>query len=81
MAMGDSARTEIAHSEDEVSVTELAARIDRGQRPFLLDVRNRDEFDAWRIEARGGLATLNLPYFDILEQGGKDDVVDSVPVP
>jgi glyoxylase-like metal-dependent hydrolase (beta-lactamase superfamily II)/rhodanese-related sulfurtransferase len=57
---------------------ELAERLDRGERPFLLDVRNRDEFDAWRIEAPGSLASVNLPYFDILEEGGKDDVAASV---
>ena len=34
---------------DEVTPTELAERIETGEPVDVLDVRNRDETDAWRI--------------------------------
>ncbi len=62
----------------EWTVQELKDHLDRGESFFLFDVRNRDEFSTWKIEARTKLPTLNVPYFEILEEGGKDDVVESV---
>lgn len=62
----------------ELTVEELSQRLARGDRFFLLDVRNRDDFAASRIEGREPLPSLNVPYFDILEAGGKDDVGESV---
>ncbi|MDW8329268.1 MAG: MBL fold metallo-hydrolase [Candidatus Bipolaricaulota bacterium] len=62
----------------EWTVRELKDRLDRNESFFLLDVRNREEFSAWKIEGRTKLPTLNIPYFEILEEGGKDDVVESV---
>ena len=35
--------------------------------PLVLDVRNEDEFARWRVESRGAVETLNLPYFGFLE--------------
>lgn len=49
-----------------------------GRVPFLLDVRNREDFEAWRIEGREALPAINIPYFEMLEAGGQDDVVDAV---
>jgi glyoxylase-like metal-dependent hydrolase (beta-lactamase superfamily II)/rhodanese-related sulfurtransferase len=46
--------------------------------PFVVDVRNRDEFERWRLEGAQPLQTVHAPYFEILEKGGKDDLVDSV---
>ncbi len=62
----------------EWSAAEVAGQLRRPQRLFVLDVRNRDEFEAWKVEGREPVPTLNVPYFEILEQGGKDEVVDSV---
>ncbi len=62
----------------EWTASELKARLDREEQFFILDVRNRDEFEAWRIEGRRPIPTLNVPYFEILEEGGMDDVVESV---
>ena len=45
---------------------------------FVLDVRNRDEFERFRLEGREPLASVNLPYFEMLELGGQDEMVDSV---
>ena len=42
------------------------------------DVRNLDEFERFRIEGREPLPAVNVPYFEMLELGGKDEMVDSV---
>lgn len=62
----------------EWSVQELGERLGRDDRFFVLDVRNRDEFDAWRIEGRNPPPALNVPYFEMLEAAGADDFVDAV---
>lgn len=64
--------------ELEWSVEELRQRLLAGEPLFVLDVRNRDEFERWRLEGRGELPIRNEPYFDLLEEGGEDDMVDSV---
>ncbi len=62
----------------EWSSAELKQRLDNQEKLFMLDVRNRDEFDLWKIEGAQKIPTLNVPYFEMLEQGGKDDMIDSV---
>ena len=44
----------------------------------MLDVRHREEFEAFPIEGRDALPGRNVPYFEMLEAGGSDDLVDSV---
>jgi glyoxylase-like metal-dependent hydrolase (beta-lactamase superfamily II)/rhodanese-related sulfurtransferase len=56
---------------------ELLDQLRRRQKLFVLDVRNREEFERSPLEG-AGLSAINLPYFEILESGGKDDMVDSV---
>lgn len=34
---------------------------------FLVDVRNTDEFESWRIETRYTPETINIPYFEFFE--------------
>lgn len=53
---------------------ELYARLVRGEPFFLLDLRNREEFAAWRIEGRTALPTLNVPYVEILAEVEDDDL-------
>ncbi len=62
----------------EWTVHQLQERLDRDEPFFVLDVRNREEFAAWRIEGRSHLPTFNVPYFEILEKGGKEDIIESV---
>lgn len=45
---------------------------------FLLDVRNRDEFERWHIEGKSKIYILNIPYFDLIEKGGKEDFKESI---
>ncbi|MGQ9549673.1 MAG: MBL fold metallo-hydrolase [Roseiflexus sp.] len=46
--------------------------------PFILDVRNPDDFARWRIEGRTGLMVENIPYYDFIED--EDNAVARVPV-
>jgi glyoxylase-like metal-dependent hydrolase (beta-lactamase superfamily II)/rhodanese-related sulfurtransferase len=64
--------------EPELQVADLKQRLQQGEDLMILDVRNREDFAAWKIEGRRAVPVLNVPYFDILEGGGKDDVVESV---
>lgn len=50
-----------------ITIRELLARADAAEDFLLLDVRNQDEFAAWRVEARRPVETLHLPYFDFIE--------------
>jgi glyoxylase-like metal-dependent hydrolase (beta-lactamase superfamily II)/rhodanese-related sulfurtransferase len=50
-----------------IEVADLLHRIDAGEGPLVLDVRNDEEFEAWRIEGRRPVETLHVPYFAILE--------------
>ncbi len=56
---------------------ELYEHLDAGDSLFVLDVRNEDEFESWKIEGRGDVPTLNVPYYEMLEVDEHDDVVDS----
>jgi glyoxylase-like metal-dependent hydrolase (beta-lactamase superfamily II) len=55
------------------SPEELLHHLDKGSRFAILDVRNLDEFDAWKIEGRAPIPTLNIPYFDLLDLNEADD--------
>ena len=55
------------------SPEELHHHLDKGSRFSILDVRNLDEFDAWKIEGRAPIPTLNIPYFDLLELNEVDE--------
>jgi len=57
---------------------DLLERLEGCEKFFVLDVRNRDEFERFRIEGREPLPAVNAPYFEMLELGGKDEMVDSV---
>jgi glyoxylase-like metal-dependent hydrolase (beta-lactamase superfamily II)/rhodanese-related sulfurtransferase len=57
---------------------DLKDRLDRGEDPFVLDVRAREDAAAFRLEGPRPLATVSAPYFEILESGNRDDVADAV---
>jgi glyoxylase-like metal-dependent hydrolase (beta-lactamase superfamily II)/rhodanese-related sulfurtransferase len=59
--------TEGQATTTELSPGELYGRLLGGEPLFILDVRNTDEFQRARIEGHSTLQTLNLPYFDFLE--------------
>jgi glyoxylase-like metal-dependent hydrolase (beta-lactamase superfamily II)/rhodanese-related sulfurtransferase len=65
-------------SEAVWTTDDLLERLENRGEFFVLDVRNRDEFERFRLEGRGLLPTINVPYFELLELGGKDEMVDSI---
>jgi glyoxylase-like metal-dependent hydrolase (beta-lactamase superfamily II) len=53
----------------EITPRELFERlVTRGEAPPILDVRNEDEFAAWKIEGIRPLAHLNVPYFGFIDE-------------
>lgn len=44
---------------------------------FILDVRNADEFERWRVEGPRPMPTLNVPYYELLDLEGDDDDVSA----
>ena len=54
-------------------------RLLRNEPMFILDVRNRDEFERWRVEGPRAVPTLNIPYFELLDlEGEEEDVTEAV---
>ncbi len=64
----------------EWTVRDLTDRLERGECFHILDVRNRDEFDAARIEGRTAIPTTNVPYFEMLETAGDNDDLEAAVV-
>ncbi|HEV2383563.1 MAG TPA: MBL fold metallo-hydrolase [Terriglobia bacterium] len=69
----------VGRLNDEVWTTgDLLERLERRDKFFVLDVRNRDEFERFRLEGRSPVPAVNIPYFEMLELGAKDEMLDSV---
>lgn len=64
-------------SVTEFTVKALKELLDRGEDLFIVDVRNRDEFNTWRIEGRQAVPMLNVPYVEILAETESDDPVEA----
>ena len=50
-----------------VEVAELLPRLDHGEKLLLLDVRNEEEYESWKVEPRRAVETIHVPYFDFIE--------------
>ncbi|PSQ35524.1 MBL fold metallo-hydrolase [Halobacteriales archaeon SW_12_69_24] len=61
-----------AAAAGEVSAGTLADRVEAGDRVDVLDVRNRDEVDAWRIEGPGVRLTT-VPYMEFVSTRATGD--------
>ncbi|HEY0789401.1 MAG TPA: rhodanese-like domain-containing protein, partial [Thermoanaerobaculia bacterium] len=59
-----------------ITVGELLSKIDTGERFLLLDVRNDEEYERWKVEGRTPVDTLHRPYFDYIED---EALLDQVP--
>jgi glyoxylase-like metal-dependent hydrolase (beta-lactamase superfamily II)/rhodanese-related sulfurtransferase len=54
-------------------------RLLRSEPMFILDVRDRDEFERWRVEGPHAVPTFNIPYFELLDlEGEGEDVTEAV---
>ena len=51
----------------EIDVKELLEKVDSGAPLLVLDVRNDDEFEKWKIEGRREFKVAHIPYFDFIE--------------
>lgn len=60
-----------------ISPEELKKRIDQEKVDFILDLRNADEFAAWRIEGRSEIPTVNIPQTDFV--GEEERYLDRLP--
>lgn len=46
---------------------ELHRHLNEGSKFAILDVRNQNEFNAWKIEGRHPIHSVNIPYYDLLD--------------
>lgn len=53
----------------EMSLSELKRHLDAGSELFLVDLRNREEFDLWKLVGKRPLPAVNVPYFELIEEG------------
>ena len=58
------------------TAAQVAKKVIRNEKLFILDVRNNDAFEDWKIEGHQ-FEHLNIPYFDLLD--GVDEILDKVP--
>jgi len=59
-----------------ITVKELANKIINHEDVFIIDARNTDDFDDWKIEGKN-VEVINAPYFELLE--GVDSILDRLP--
>ncbi|WEL19596.1 MBL fold metallo-hydrolase [Candidatus Nanohalococcus occultus] len=62
---------------ESVKPTQLKRRIDSGDKTAILDVRNQNDFEQWRLEGEN-LEAVNIPYFEFLD-GEIEELVEKVP--
>ncbi|CDK37844.1 MBL fold metallo-hydrolase [Halorubrum sp. AJ67] len=65
---------EVASVEPET----LKDRIDAGNDVTLLDTRMSSDYEEWRIDGEN-VTSINVPYFEFLEDDIDDDVLDRIP--
>jgi len=57
-------------TETQIAPADFKKRLDAGEIEFLFDLRNEDEFAAWRIEGKTPVKTLNIPQADFVGEEG-----------
>lgn len=63
--------------ERSISPAELYAEIEAGTVPFILDVRNQDEFEIWKVEGPRAVPMRNEPIWVAVEES--DRVAREIP--
>lgn len=56
--------------------SKVARKVIDNEKLFILDVRNKDAFDDWKIEGHQ-FQYLNIPYFELLD--GVDEILSQIP--
>jgi glyoxylase-like metal-dependent hydrolase (beta-lactamase superfamily II) len=59
-----------------MNASEVANKVIKQKKLFILDVRNSDAFEDWKIEGKS-FKYLNVPYFDLLD--GVERIIDQLP--
>ncbi|WCN39458.1 MBL fold metallo-hydrolase [Aneurinibacillus uraniidurans] len=59
-----------------IRAKELHDKMNSGKPVFILDVRNSDDYNDWKIEHRN-LVDVNIPYFDFLDDN--EDIYQPLP--
>ncbi|MFC7686674.1 MBL fold metallo-hydrolase [Ureibacillus sp. GCM10028918] len=60
----------------KMTAAEVARKVIENTELFILDVRNKDAFQDWKIEGHS-FEYLNIPYFDLLD--GVDEILPKLP--
>lgn len=60
----------------EMKAAEVVEKILAKEDLFILDVRNEEDFNDWKIEGEN-FSYLNVPYFDLLD--GVEEILDKLP--
>lgn len=55
----------------DIEIGEFKRKLDRGEIPFILDMRREEEFSSWRIEGRRLVETVNIPQIDFVGEEEK----------
>ncbi|TKX69497.1 MBL fold metallo-hydrolase [Halorubrum sp. SP9] len=63
---------------DSVDPDSLKRRIDAGEDVTILDTRMGSDYEEWRIDGEN-VASINVPYFEFLDDEIDDDVLDRIP--
>jgi len=63
---------------ETIAPDELKSRIDAGEDVTLLDTRMQSDYEEWRIDGEN-VTSINVPYFEFLEDEIDDDVLDRIP--
>lgn len=64
--------------KNQIIVSELKQKLDAGENLFIVDVRNREDFENWKIEGRDKIPAINVPYFELLEHAEEEDLAKAV---
>ncbi len=54
-----------------ISPAEFKGRLDRGEVKFIFDLRNKEDFESWRVEGRNPIETLNIPQIHFVAEEEK----------
>ena len=60
----------------KMTSAQVARKVIENQPLFILDVRNREDFEDWKIEGHQ-FEYLNVPYFELLD--GVDEILPKLP--
>lgn len=66
------------HTIPQISAEQLYQKMENNSGVFILDVRNEEEYADWKIEGKN-VQSMNIPYFDFLEDEQVDDLIDRLP--